>query len=1084
MPAPRVQPLVVIRDSDAGFVSAFPASAPRWVSHADDRDAALEELELFLGEKLANLSSDALRRHLLPEPASLRMVPLELTRKGPLRRAEVTKLELPAVVLEAAAPGAEWVLIPALDHVVYVPARRPPELDEVVAREVGRLLAAREPSGAGFLDLMPGGELELFRPSIELGSGEDTRGGSSERMQKKQRAAARKLLESVGRKLERPRLSLVHRDLKELTASLEARERRSTVLIGEPGAGKSALFQAALASTCLDAYATSGAEMVAGQSFVGQLEQRVAEVMEAAELLGAVLYFEDLDDLFAGRPGGYEDMASSMSRYVERGRVRLFGELTPARYDELSHRQVGFFSHLARLHVAPLDRAQTTSLLLTRARGALEPAAAEQIVELTERYEPARALPGKAVRLLDEVVARHEAGAAIGRDAVLAQYSARTGVPELLLRDEKSLVLEDVERRFRARIIGQERAIRRVAETLCTVKAGLQPRGRPLAQFLFVGPTGVGKTELAKALSELLFGSVERLSRFDMSEYADAWAAERLIRGTDRDDGTLTRKIREQPFSVLLLDEIEKADPAVFDLLLQVLGEGRLSDARGRVAHFSNAIIIMTSNLGAQHQRPRLGFGDAGQDDEAHYTARAREHFRPEFLNRLDKIVCFSALDRGQMGAVARVALERIAAREGFEERALGLEVTERALERLATEGFSSSYGARGLRRHLEQLLVAPVAALISAHGSGADGQLVHVRDASEAADTDALRERLAEPGLGRLIGAAERAGLAFELYARPARRPKDGASGALRVAALRREAERWLELPPLVTLRERLAEIQAELGLLSGGKRQRRRAPRGAALAELSAEQARLSALAKPLEVHAAELRDVEVLAITALDDAAPPDLLVPDAETAHSRMKQALGHALVELSDDDETTLGLYELGSEHVLSRFVAPLARFLEARGFEARIHLDRGERADVPDWPPEKERRFGPPRSLAYFLEQGGATGRAILSVRGQGAGLLVGQTHGRWRFELEGGPSELWVRLLAPRFALGADDWVFVAQPVELAVGRRTPVRMAIHAAERRAVFDEKTRYDAVDPDDLFARWQDIAFDELVEASR
>lgn len=1082
MPAPSVQPLVVIRDNDAGFVSAFPASAPRWVAHADDRESALEELVLFLGEKLANLSSDALRRHLLSEPAELGAVAVTLPRKGPLRRAESIRVELPVVLLEAAAAGAEWALVPALDHVVYVPGRRPPELAEVVGREVTRLVAARDPTGAEWLDLLPQGELELVRPSIELSTDDDTTGGTSERALKKKRRRAQKLLESIGRRLERPRWPLVHRELSPLVAALGDEERQSAVLIGEPGAGKSALFRAAVAASAATAYATSGAEMVAGQSFVGQLEQRVAEVMEAVELLDAVLYFEELDDLFAGRPGGYEDMASTMLRYVERGRVRLFGELTPSQYDQLSHRQVGFFAHLGRLQVAALDRQQTLALLAAR-ESRLERAAAEQIVELTERYEPSRALPGKAVALLDEILAVELGEEPISRDRVLARYSARTGVPELLLSDERSLVLEEVERRFRAQLIGQERAIRRVAETLAMVKAGLQPQGRPLAQFLFVGPTGVGKTELAKVLAQLLFGSAERLCRFDMSEYADPFAAERLIRGTDRDDGTLTRRIREQPFSVLLFDEIEKADPAVFDLLLQVLGEGRLSDARGRLAHFANSIIIMTSNLGAQHQRPRLGFGDPEQDDEAYYTARAREHFRPEFLNRLDKIVCFASLDREQMSRVAKVALERIRAREGFEERAVRLEVSARALDRLATEGFSSSYGARGLRRHLEQYLVAPVAALLSAHGSAANGQLVHVRDSAESTEVEALRAKLGEPGLGRLLGAEERAGLAFELWARPARRQRDGASGALRIASLRREAERWLALPPIAALSERLAEIQAELGLLSGGKRQRRRAPKGAALGELSAEHARLSALHEPLGTHAGELRDVEALAVSSLDDAAPPDLLVPDAERAHARLKQALGHALIQASDQHEVTLGLYDLGSEHVLARFLLPLGRWLEQRGFEARLHLDRGERSDVPDWPSEKERRFGPPRGLSSFTAQGATVARALLSVRGQGAGALLDLARGRWRWELEGGPADLWVRVICPRFTLGSDDWTAVGHAVDLEVGRRTPVRVAIHALERRLVFAGTHGYDDVEPDDLFARWSDMVFEELVAAA-
>jgi ATP-dependent Clp protease ATP-binding subunit ClpC len=291
----------------------------------------------------------------------------------------------------------------------------------------------------------------------------------------------------------------------------------------------------------------------------------------------------------------------------------------------------------------------------------------------------------------------------------IQSFIAETGLPESLLRDDMPLATTDVERWFQERIIGQVDACRSAAEVIATFKAGLNDPRRPLAALLFCGPTGVGKTELAKTISNYLFGhgkQAERLIRLDMSEYAAPWSAERLLTKDDGSPSEFLQKVRRQPFSVVLLDEIEKACPEVFDMLLGLLDEGRLSDRYGRTTIFRSTVVIMTSNLGAGKAKS-IGFGG---DSTAAYESAVQDFFRPEFFNRIDIVVSFRPLDSDACRAIIRKELADLARREGLSRADLRLAAGDGLVEYLLRSGFDSRYGARPLQRALEAHVVTPLA--------------------------------------------------------------------------------------------------------------------------------------------------------------------------------------------------------------------------------------------------------------------------------------------------------------------------------------------------------------------------------------
>ncbi|HEY1070184.1 MAG TPA: AAA family ATPase, partial [Thermomonas sp.] len=341
---------------------------------------------------------------------------------------------------------------------------------------------------------------------------------------------------------------------------------------------------------------------------------------------------------------------------------------------------------------------------------------------------------GRIPALEKQLAAAQEAetkGFTLLQDKVTAEEIAQvvsrwTGIPvSKMLEGEREKLLQ-MEAQLHARVVGQEEAIKVVSDAVRRSRAGLSDPNRPSGSFLFLGPTGVGKTELCKALAEFLFDSSDAMVRIDMSEFMEKHAVSRLVGAPPgyvgyEEGGYLTEAVRRRPYSVILLDEVEKAHPDVFNILLQVLDDGRLTDGQGRTVDFRNTVIVMTSNLGS-HQIQAL---DGDDSPEAYTQMKAavmgvvQAHFRPEFINRLDDIVVFHALDKAQIKAIARIQLKGLEKRLG--ERGIRITLTDKAYDLLGNVGFDPVYGARPLKRAIQQQLENPLAQQIlsGAFGSG-----------------------------------------------------------------------------------------------------------------------------------------------------------------------------------------------------------------------------------------------------------------------------------------------------------------------------------------------------------------------------
>jgi len=492
------------------------------------------------------------------------------------------------------------------------------------------------------------------------------------------------------------------------------------LLVGSAGSGKSTLMTDCarrLKKEGLSIWSTSGPRLIAGMAYLGQWEQRTQVVIGQLQGQRGILLAENLQDLVrlgGSEPGG--SVASFLMGFVERADLQLVVECTPEEWSACRQLLPGFVELLEVFRLEEFTPAQALDVLQKvlsaaqqRRRLRLGSGLADTLYHLFARFMPYAAFPGACCRFALSWLARQPEGSLLERAQLVEAFSAETGLPERILRDEIVLTPEQIHSELEQQIVGQPQAVAMVTRLLATFKTGLHDPERPLGVFLFCGPTGVGKTEMARCLAQFLFGDKNRLIRLDMSEFASPGSAERLVGSVfSESPSVLIKQLRAQPFSVLLLDEIEKADSEVFDVLLRVLDDGVLTDPLGRRVSCQSSIVIMTSNLGADQLRT-VGFLKGGGPN---YESVALRFFRPEFVNRLDAVVGFQPLQFEQIRQIAARELQLLEQRPGLKRAGLTLRMSDSLLDWLAESGYDPNFGARPLQRLIEQKVVPVLARL------------------------------------------------------------------------------------------------------------------------------------------------------------------------------------------------------------------------------------------------------------------------------------------------------------------------------------------------------------------------------------
>ena len=539
-------------------------------------------------------------------------------------------------------------------------------------------------------------------------------------------------------------------EIARLTTVLCRRSKANPVLVGDAGVGKTAVVEglaqaivagqvpARLASAQI--HALDVGSLVAGTTYRGDLEKRlkslVAEVTAAPDV---ILFIDEIHTLVGAgsgsTSGGLGDLIKPL---IARGEMRIIGATTRAEYVRYIEADTALERRFSAVSVDEPNPEAALAMIQVLApryeefhQVTFEPEALRAAVDLSARYVAERRLPDKAVDLLDEAAAHHQltahgrhAGHRIDAQSIAEVVRRWTGVP-VAARGDELATLRHAEAILTQHVIGQGDAVAALSRALRRRRSGVEDARRPLS-VLAVGPSGVGKTHLAREVARLIFGSPDALVRLDMSEYMEEHSVSRLLGSPPGyvghgEPAQLAEPVRRRPHSLVLIDEIDKAHPRVLDVLLQVLEDGRLTDAQGRVVDFSHAIIYLTANLSGLSRGRTIGFGAEAALAEARHAQHLsdlRKAYRPEFLNRIDQILVFNELDLAARMSIATGLIDEVATR--LAERGVTLRVPEAVVSHLAERDYEAAYGARPLRRAVQSLLEDPLAELLLAEGSDA----------------------------------------------------------------------------------------------------------------------------------------------------------------------------------------------------------------------------------------------------------------------------------------------------------------------------------------------------------------------------